>query len=188
MKTLIIKHKLTLLLLSSSFFICLIGFCSGLELGLSPPSINLSLDQKEVHCENFKIFSDKKIIVYMVDKWSKGKSKGIRDYVYSSEYFNISLEYNESLFVDDKVKSSYCISANSPGKYNGLFLVRDEDSRVGVGMWINLEVLGEEVSWITGNTIFGGEYDFNKLVFYEFIFLLIVFIVVFIVFWFKNRT
>ncbi len=125
---------------------------SGFELGLSPPSFNISFNQGDEYCDSFKVFSDRKTKVYIEDLWSDKNTRDLKDYVYSSEHFEINFEYENSLIVDNRANGEYCILADNYGEYNGLLLVKDESLKAGVGMWINLEVLGGKKG-ITGFTV-----------------------------------
>ncbi|MDO8459902.1 MAG: hypothetical protein Q7S74_02230 [Nanoarchaeota archaeon] len=143
---------------------------SSLQLGISPPSLELKGDIKTILCKDITITSDSKLNLTGEIKWSKQNIRLINEYNIHSQDLNITSQIENSLYLKNyKTTEKVCLSADKPGSYNGLLIYKTTERGIGVGTWVNLRINGkiqqeteEQISpkneyipklLITGNTI-----------------------------------
>lgn len=127
-------------LLSSSLIIILLPLCVGLELGVSPSSINLEGNVNEKICTNFTIYSDSsqwvKISMYLSDR----EGRNLNDYNLNSAKKGIKFYGGGS--VNAPIKREICFEGNRGGSYNGLVKFEFINGLVEVGSWVVLDING----------------------------------------------
>ena len=136
-----IRLKLSLLQLSSKFlilgfFILIVNPVYAIELGLSPSSIAIDTKNGEEACFNLKIYTDRQTDVYLEDYWNNKGRKNVRDYTYRAEDFGITMNYIKDVRADEITSNRICVKGERGGKYYGFLLVRNNQRKIGVGMWI----------------------------------------------------
>jgi hypothetical protein len=149
------KIKIFLLIF---LFIIIIHSIDALKITASPAHINLNTEVDKEICKKISISSDKKIIIYLEDKWSsKNQSISLGSYNLSANNFQIGISYPNVIKLDSKKSLDICIIPKKAGNYNGILLLTSSNKLAGVAILIQLNVseLEKEYSFspITGNII-----------------------------------
>ncbi|GIU68464.1 MAG: hypothetical protein KatS3mg093_350 [Candidatus Parcubacteria bacterium] len=121
------------------FIILKINFLNSIEIGISPEEISLYSYVGEKVCSNFSLIGEFNFLGEI--KWSKEKSKELKDYVLSSEELGI-----KTYFPKEIKKGNYevCFVGNKKGSYYGVILYKAEGTNYGVGTWIELNLKDNE--------------------------------------------
>ena len=145
--------KILLVLL---FFIFLIGSVSSSELSISPSQINFNTTEDQESCEQITI-STKEGILIGEDKWAE---KGVTErkfliHTLSAKDLDLEVDYMKRFEMKNLATIDVCVTAKHSGFYHGLLLYKKENSKAGVGIWMNVNVTSEKLSIkkLTGNTI-----------------------------------
>jgi hypothetical protein len=131
------------------FFIFLIFFVvieniSGIS--VYPQQIDFEIYEGEFSCRNVTIISSGNILLN--DKWAKKNldTKEMRLHKFTKDSLKLYLDYPSEIFVSEKERVELCFSGSSTGFYHGVFLVREENSNEGVGIWINGKIISKDGS------------------------------------------
>jgi hypothetical protein len=158
-----------------------------LKIGVSPPEINYFGEAGENICSNITLFSDRKIIVIAEDRWGDAKSRNILDYKKSADEFGVSLEYEKISEVDKEEKLSMCLKSENSGVYYGAFLFHAENSPAGIGVWIvlnisgnNKEVVKNDIIRITGAVIGSNSRNYPAILLTVFAIILLIILILLI--------
>ena len=115
---------------------------SAIEMGVSPPEINYFGEAGENICSNITLFSDRRIVVIAEDRWGDAESRNILDYRKSADELGISLDYEKISEVNREEKFVMCLKSENSGVYYGALLFRAENSPAGIGVWVVLNISG----------------------------------------------
>ncbi|MEK6855669.1 MAG: hypothetical protein AABX66_00765 [Nanoarchaeota archaeon] len=126
------KQMFVLLLLLFSF----ISFSNAIELGVSPPEVNISVFQGVKTCFNISVFGNG--ILKVKDVWSENESNLIVDYNSSSSDMRIDVYHDKEIKINDKGVLDICLKPNNNGNYYGLLVISTGNAAVGV--WIKINV------------------------------------------------
>lgn len=146
-------------------FIFSISGVYALNMEISPANLDFDLDLGELVCKNVSVKSDYFGFIIGEDYWSNTASKDIGDYVFESPD-GLEIDYSKEL--QGLGESKVCIYSENPGKYDGVLVYSLEDSRLGVGTWLNVSVSGNEKLEIF-EKISGENREFVSIVFFGFI-------------------
>jgi len=144
------KKKIFILVL----FVYFISLSSSLDFGISPEEILISSRINKESCENFTLIGGESLIFSGETKWSKLKSRDIRQYSINGEDLGIKVSYPPTA-----ASGTYylCITPTEGGKYYGAIMYKIEGTNYGIGTWIELDVesesVAERISLISGNAI-----------------------------------
>ena len=98
----------------------------------------------------------------------------------NQEDLNIKLDYSKNISINGKEKIKICFSGEEIGKYHGILLFREENSKSGIGIWLNASIKqGEYLNKITGSftEIDGPKQDISKNILISTFVLLIIIII-----------
>ena len=142
----------------------LFSFSSALNFGISPPKINLNIEQGQEVCRWIQLIGEDSIFEGEI-KWSEKKTEKVNDYSIDSENMGLEVKFPEKT---PSGEYELCFLAKKPGNYYGALKYKIENSSYGIISWIDLAVGGEEISLrerinlISGNVI--GEGNETNLV------------------------
>lgn len=145
------------------------------ELHVFPAKIELNGSVDEELCSKVKISSDYEGNIIVRTKWARKDTKNINDYYLDAESIGINEYFNKKLNIENTKEETFCLTAEKSGKYYGALLYNTENSYAGVGIWITVNIQGDEAienkmdDKITGRVIKDSETDFDyKQVVYAF--------------------
>jgi hypothetical protein len=143
--------KILLVLL---FFLFLIGGVSSSELSISPSEINFNIMTNQESCNQITISTEEGILIGE-DKWAE---KGVTErkfliHTLSSEDLDLEVDYLKRFEMKNLATVDVCITAKHSGFYHGLLLYKKENSKAGVGIWMNVNVSKKDGLSLTGNSI-----------------------------------
>ena len=161
-------------------FIFLIAKVYAGSLIVSPQEINFELKQEEKVCKNISIEGIG--IILIKDKWAEKweERKELNLHTLNQEDLNIKLDYSKNISINGKEKIKICFSGEEIGKYHGILLFREENSKSGIGIWLNASIKqGEYLNKITGSftEIDGPKQDISKNILISTFVLLIIIII-----------
>ena len=146
------------------------------SLTVSPEQVNFELNQGETICK--KINLDGNGIILIKDKWAEKweDQKELNLHKLNSNELNININYPKNISINGREKIEICINSEEFGKYHGILLFREENSKSGIGIWLNVTVKKDEFfSKITGALINSEKEKLDKvnlMVIFTFILLL----------------
>lgn len=132
------------------FVFLIVKICTA-NLIVSPEQIDFELMQKETSCKNLSL--EGKGIILVKDKWAEKweTRKEFNLHKLNSNEVKIELDYPKNISIDKKEKIEICLTPEEFGKYHGLLLFREENSKSGIGIWLNVSVKRNEfLNQITG--------------------------------------
>ena len=136
------------------FFILLISFSEGVELGVSPASIDFYGESGNFVCKNLSIFfSEDNIPIEVNDTWSKNRnSRDVNNYKLSADELGIVSKYKNSFLINKEKNFEICIKSQYAGNFNGVLIFDVVGKSLSVGSWMNANFVGNnaKVSKITG--------------------------------------
>ena len=140
------------------FFIFLIGVASSSGLSISPSEIDFKTIENQESCKQIMVSTEGEGFLIGEDKWAK---KGVIEkkflvHTLSSEDLNLKIDYPKRFGIKNFTTIDICITPEDSGFYHGLLLYKKENSKAGVGIWINLNVTESEkfsIAKLTGDTI-----------------------------------
>lgn len=132
--------------------ICLIPgvFC----LEVSPTQLDFSGVTGEVICKDVFV-SDFGVEVIGEDRWAVRDYDG-RDFLaHKLDAFDLglSVDYDENFFVEGESVKEVCLSGSRSGSYHGLLLYRGEGENAGVGIWIVVDLVGDDLIVLKGEVV-----------------------------------
>jgi len=164
------------------FFIFLVGLVSSEEIIVSPGEINFDILQGQISCKNITISSYGEIA--LKDKWGEkwSATKELSEYFLSKEELNLHLDYSSDIFIENKTKLSICFSGEDIGRYHGVLLVKNKESKSGIGIWLNATIRGSSyTSRLTGAFLNSeNKANFSLLFWLSFTSLLLILVFVFL--------
>lgn len=144
------------------FFVLIIvltELISSVQLGISPSEIEFKGEVNEKICRDATIYSDYSGSLNGEIRWMKEGQTGrdLKEYNFGEKALGIESEYPTSIFVDSEKKIKVCLMFQEPGQYSGALIYSTENSNVGVGSWIRVNINGNRieprVEEITGESI-----------------------------------
>jgi len=134
------------------------GSVSASELSISPSEINFNTIENQESCNQIMISTEGQGILIGEDKWAE---KGITErkfliHTLSPEDLDLEVNYPKRFEIKNYATVNVCITAEDSGFYHGLLLYKKENSKAGVGIWMNLNVTESEkfsILKLSGNAI-----------------------------------
>lgn len=139
-----------------------ITLISSQTIGITPTEISIETFIGEEICKSLILKGKGEI--FAQDRWLKNgeKQRILSNYNLTSKEFDIEIKYNKIFRIDEKERLNFCIKPNKAGEFQGVLLYRVEGTNFGVGIWIDLKVLDQKRTIITGNTIKENIFDFEN--------------------------
>ena len=141
-----VKSKALLVL-----FVLSLNLISSVELGIKPLEIKLDAETGEMVCESITLTGSTNFILQ--NKWNNETSRDLIKYVQEAEFYNINVGFSKQKTSNnpDKEIVEVCFNSKKPGVYYGALMFRVENSNLGFGNWIMLNITSENYfSKITG--------------------------------------
>lgn len=140
------------------FIFILFPLSSAIQLSISPSEIFLNASTDSFVCKKIKIFcQDCNDSFSISTKWQKNpkNTRELSDYSEESHVMHISVISESKIYAKEKRETEICFSAKNAGIYHGAVLLKPENSNIGIGSWIILDVKREypRILSITGNII-----------------------------------
>ena len=160
-----------------------------LALSVSPAEIFFEGTVDEQICQEIKISEGGEII--LDDKWANNgiSEKNINLYESESEKSIIEMNYPKEFIIEKKENIEICLSGEKEGKYFGVLLIRIKEKPVGIGIWMNVNLIAKEhesKAVISGDAISEEKIEQNNLV-VIFVMILIILILIFVYFCLKLK-
>jgi hypothetical protein len=157
-----IKNK-TLVICFSIFLILSLNIIESLEMGIKPLELKLNGFTREKICSNITLNGNSELTIQA--KWGEENSQDLTRYTQTSEEKEIKLEKISQTFLNSPNKTvvEICIIAKNSGSYYGALMFKYENSNLGIGNWVTLNVTpaNSTITKITG--FVGKELDLTKV-------------------------
>ena len=108
-------------------------------MGISKSELDFYGNLGEKVCKKIYLYSNSETVLISEDKWSMENSRKLSDYKYSSNYFNIIIEYPYNVSIDERKEINVCIIGNQDGRYYGI-LIYKQPKMIGVGTWLDITI------------------------------------------------
>lgn len=136
----------------------MIGTVSSSGLTISPSQINFNTKENQESCKQITVSTEGSGILIGEDKWAE---KGVTErkfliHTLSPGDLDLKVDYPKKFELKNSATVDVCITAEDSGLYHGLLLYKKENSKAGVGIWMNLNVTESEkfsIKRLTGDTI-----------------------------------
>ncbi|MEK6910943.1 MAG: hypothetical protein AABW82_04165 [Nanoarchaeota archaeon] len=175
-------------------FLLMIGFVSGVEIGVSPPELIFS-DSVGESCQEIKIMSEDKLLFNLEDKWNTiSNSRSPVFYTGNSDEAGVVVSYERQVVVSDGFKIvKVCLKSVEEGKKHGILIFESNGASLGVRIQVkseeNKEI--ERLIGITGGVVNNdGDnifFEGNRIVLYLLLFDLVLFVVLIYLLYMLNR-
>lgn len=172
----------------------MIGFVSGVEIGVSPPELIFS-DSVVESCQEIKIMSEDKLLFNLEDKWNTiSNSRSPVFYTSLSDEAGLIVSYERQVVVSDGFKIvKVCLKSVEEGKKQGILFFESNGASLGVRIQVkseeNKEI--ERLIGITGGVVNNdGDnifFEGNRIVLYLLLFDLVLFVVLIYLLYILNR-
>lgn len=175
-------------------FLFVIGFASGVEVGVSPAELVFD-DSEEESCKEVKLMSEDKRLFNLEDRWNTiSKSRSPDFYRSNADQAGVVVNYERQVVVSDGLAMvKVCLKSVEKGNKHGILFFESN----GVSLGVRIEVNGgengesERLVGITGgavnndgdNILFEG----NSLVLYLLLFDFVLFVVLLVLLFYLNR-
>lgn len=144
-------RKLTIFLFYIICIFLLLSFVSSGGIKISPLKYYAQIDIGEMNCTDVWVSPDSKLSIKT--RWSITGGQDISNYNLADRDVDIKIIFNKT----NNMKYNICFQAKKSGRFYGGILFLQEESLIGMGMWVELNVTGksitESISLITGNAI-----------------------------------
>ncbi len=119
--------------------IFLLNIVHAVSMGISKSELDFYGNLGEKVCKKIYLYSNSETGLISEDKWSMGNSRKLSDYKYSSNDFNIIIEYPHNISIYEKKEINVCIIGNQDGRYYGV-LIYKQPKMIGVGTWLDITI------------------------------------------------
>lgn len=145
-------------------FLFFISTVSSLSLSIYPSKLSFNLSIGDKSCQDVFLDSDYGSILLGSDVWNSNKSNFLNSYNLSSEELNIEISYPQNVSIINRTQIEVCIIPDKKGKYYGALLYKIDGKPFRTGTWIELNVEGNDLIKITGNSIVANDFKNNFLI------------------------
>src|SRR3989338_5488495 len=125
------------------WLVCFGSLSSGIELGISPPTLVFNGSVGEKICNEYRILADRgNISLILSDRWINKKEliKNLELYDLDGRVFGIEIVYDKKISISNEHNGKVCLSARNGGNYYGVLIFSSENGNVGIGSWIIVNI------------------------------------------------
>lgn len=125
-----------------------IPFCSCLKIGIAPSILKFKANADQVVCKNITLFSNSKGILIGQTQWANEDYRELSMYDINENEINLNIDYPKQVGfekADMEKQVEICIIGEKKEKYYGALTYRAENSHAGVGIWMRVEIISEDL-------------------------------------------
>ena len=126
-------------------FLFFIPLVSSLEIGISPPKLELNISVDQEICRPFRLITDRQTTFTIETKWSEELSRNLKDYTLPEENLELRTNAHTSIPVSSSQPYMFCINAKEAGTYYGV-IIASAPQGAAVGSWLTITVSDKQES------------------------------------------